>query len=366
MPSKKNGIHFNLPITSLVLTVAAGLSLFAQTSVAHALDCHTKRLQGRPIPLGVSGGNIESIGHRYCCTGTLGSLVQDGFGDQFILSNNHVLAADGSNIVIQPGLADTRCRAKGGAVADGIDFVPISHGSNTVDAAIAEVISGDVDSTGAILNIGNVAAGGAVPPTLNLKVKKMGRTSCVTKGRVTAIDVTIRVKYPKICNLTFSGIATFQNQIQIQPGTFSAPGDSGSLIVTTGRCPGAVGLLFAGSKTSSIANPMGDVLSDFGVNMVGVSCVPTRTVVAAATPGPAASTYSSQSEKVAAAVKQRHETELLKILGVVGTGVGESAQGQLVIKVFVEKDTQAVRSSVPPTLEGIPVEIEETGPVTAY
>jgi hypothetical protein len=356
----------HLPISSLLLAV--GVSLFAEINAAHALDCHRKSVRSRPIPLGVTGGNIDSIGHGFCCTGTLGSLVQNDAGDQFILSNSHVLTADGSEIVIQPGLADTRCRAKGGAVADGVDSIPISKSSNTVDAAIASVISGEVDSTGAILNIGNVAAGDAVRPSLNLKVQKMGRTSCLTKGRVAAVEVTVKVKYPHICNLPFSGIATFQNQIQIRPGTFGAPGDSGSLIVTTGHCPGAVGLLFAGSTTSIVANPMSTVLRDFGVNMVGVSCDPTRNIVATASPRPASSANSSQSAKVAAvaAVKRRHEAELLKMPGVVGTGVGESADGRLVIKVFVEKDTQAVRSSVPSSLEGIPVEIEETGPVTAY
>jgi hypothetical protein len=36
------------------------------------------------------------------------------------------------------------------------------------------------------------------------------------------------------------------------------------------------------------------------------------------------------------------------------------------IKVYVEKATPAVRAPVPSTLETIPVEIEETGPIVAY
>ncbi|MDR7423629.1 MAG: hypothetical protein QN159_14345 [Armatimonadota bacterium] len=69
--------------------------------------------QARPIQLGTSGGNINDASQLFCCTGTLGSLVQDGAGTQFILSNNHVLArtnkASLGEEIIQPGLADQNC-----------------------------------------------------------------------------------------------------------------------------------------------------------------------------------------------------------------------------------------------------------------
>ena len=62
--------------------------------------------------------------------------------------------------------------------------------------------------------------------------------------------------------------ARFVDQIGISPGTFSAGGDSGSLIVTEdGNYP--VGLLFAGSSTRTIANPIGFVLSRFNVAIDG-------------------------------------------------------------------------------------------------
>ncbi len=353
-----------------VLALIVGTSPLVGLSAAHAKNCHTKREQSRPISLGVSGSNLDSIGRRFCCTGTLGSLVQDSSNNQYILSNNHVLAArDNSQVVIQPGLADSHCfQNSGNEVADGVSFIPISKGSNTVDAAIAQVITGDVDSTGKILKIGNVAAGGAVSPRLNLKVRKMGRTTCLTTGRLTALEVTIRVRYPKVCGLTFSGTATFEHQIQIHGRRFSASGDSGSLVVTTGSCPGAVGLLFAGGSNSTFANPMSTVLSDFGVSMVGDSCTPATTVLSAASPSTSSTSSRPEPKDVAAtaAVKHRHEAELLAIPGVVGTGIGLSSQGQLVIKVYVEKDTPEVRASIPPTLETIPVEIEETGPIVAY
>ena len=47
-------------------------------------------------------------------------------------------------------------------------------------------------------------------------------------------------------------------------------GDSGSLILESGGSglPRAVGLLFAGSSSATIANPIDDVLTAFGVSMV--------------------------------------------------------------------------------------------------
>ncbi len=80
--------------------------------------CTQKTFQGRPIKLGVSGGNVNDIGGGFCCVGTLGSLVTNGPND-YILSNNHVLARQSTATssaslgedIIQPGLADSSCVA---------------------------------------------------------------------------------------------------------------------------------------------------------------------------------------------------------------------------------------------------------------
>ncbi len=102
-----------------------------------------------------------------------------------------------------------------------------------------------------------------------MKVKKYGRTTSLTTGRVTAINATVDVGYgPGL-------IARFVDQIIIEPGSFSAGGDSGSLIVVEGkgkdkgndRIP--VGLLFAGSSFVTIANPIDAVLTRFNVTVDG-------------------------------------------------------------------------------------------------
>jgi hypothetical protein len=336
----------------------------------------------------------------------LGSLVQLG-STQYILSNSHVLATGtGSQFVIQPGLADLNCIPNSSlGIARGVRTIPISpcpngncakfFKANSVDAAIASVIKGDVDGSGKILNIGNVAAGNAVAPTLNLAVQKMGATSCETSGVITAVNVTVEVSYPTVCNLGVSGTAIFTNQIEIGSPSFSMPGDSGSLIVTTDSCPAAVGLLFAGSLdgTLTFANPMTTVLKSFGARMVGSTC---GTSGSGGSPGggggppggahgpPGGAAHGSlgdssagvlpsalvapSTEEVnfAAGVKQRHEPELLAQPGILGAGVGASPAGQPVIKVYVEKATPAVRASIPPSLEGVPLQIDETGPIVAY
>jgi hypothetical protein len=374
------------------LVLAIGVALMACTSAAKASDCNTTSEQSRPILLGVSGSNLGSIGGGDCCAGTLGSLVQVGT-TQYILSNSHVLATKtGSQVVIQPGLADLNCVPNSGfEIANGVRSLPITPfvpnsrllRTNRVDAAIARVIKGDVDSKGQILNIGNVAAGNAVTPTLNLAVQKMGSSTCETSGSITAIDVTIEVVYPTQCNLTVSGLAIFTNQIEIGPSNFSAAGDSGSLIVTTGSCPAAVGLLFAGSTmngnpTATFANPMTTVLRNFGAKMVGQKCgsssgggpgggggPPSGGLRAGISPS-ASVVPSIEAVNFAAGVKQRHEPELLALPGVLGAGVGASSAGQPVIKVYVDKATPAVSASIPSSLEAVPVQVEETGPIVAY
>jgi hypothetical protein len=69
---------------------------------------------------------------------------------------------------------------------------------------------------------------------------------------------------------------------------------------------------------------------------------------------------------VAADVKQRHEPDLLAHPGVLGTGMSASATGQPFIKVYVEKATPSVRATIPSSLETVPVQVEETGPIVAY
>jgi hypothetical protein len=267
-------------IMSLAFIISLSISVLLSPAVADGGPEHQVE-QPRPILLGTSGGNINDISWLYCCSGTLGALVENG-ENQFILSNNHVLArtnlGDAGDAIIQPGLIDQYCQQDtSDTVAYLSDFVTLRFKSkqtvpiNKVDAAIAEVIPGKVDPDGGIIDIGQVSSQTAAA-TVGMAVKKSGRTTGLTSGVVQSINVTVDVKYSDECGGAANKLARFQNQILIGPAGFSAGGDSGSLIVEDVAVkPRAVGLLFAGSPSVTVANPIDEVLSTLGVVMPGAA-----------------------------------------------------------------------------------------------
>ena len=188
--------------------------------------CDSTTERCRPAYIG------NSTGHPNITAGTIGCRVTDGT-DVYALSNNHVYADENKasigDYVLQPGSFD------GGvdpvdAIGTLFDFEPIKFNgvNNTIDAAIA------LSST-SLLGNATLSDGYGIPKSttvaasINLKVKKYGRTTGLTKGRVTAINATVNINYGT------SGVARFVNQIIIEPGAFSAGGDSGSLIVVDGK-----------------------------------------------------------------------------------------------------------------------------------
>ena len=332
---------------------------------------HTAR-QERPILLGVSGGSVTDLANGYCCSGTLGALVQDQSGIQYILSNTHVFAGDmvsGGNGLVsdlgdpinQPGYVDVRCAdIPADYVAALSDWIPLEIGGySTVDAATAEVIPGTVDPEGKILEIGAISAD-TVSAFLDQPVKKSGRTSGLTKGKVAGLDATVTVQYTDEC-AGESFLTVFTGQILVTPGKFLKAGDSGSLMVEGVEAnPRAVGLLYAGSNRVAVANPINDVLAALGVTMVG-------TAASAATSGP---TQGLPEEALlrASQAKARHADRLMQVPESVGHALGAASgrPGQIAIKVLVEKANAAAESACPREIDGVPVEIWEVGKVVAY
>lgn len=240
---------------------------------------HTAK-QTPPIQLGTSGGWRYDLANGYCCGGTLGSLVLIG-GQQHILSNYHVLEADivsgGNNRiaqtgdpVIQPGLIDINCNAANGQNVATLVKKNALPGSNT-DCAVAQVLPGMVRSDGAILEIGTISSQ-TVTASLNQLVKKSGRTTGLTRSKISGLNATISVAYDNECAGGAAFTKTFTGQIVIanRGSRFLNSGDSGSLMVEdVATNPRAVGLLFAGSSSTAIANPIGHVLSFLNATMVG-------------------------------------------------------------------------------------------------
>jgi sugar lactone lactonase YvrE len=197
--------------------------------------------QAAPIKLGTSGSNVKDKSAGYCCGGTLGSLVRDGSGNTYILSNNHVLARSNAGKIhepiIQRAYIDTvpTCSTTGTInVAQLSQFVPLAFGGtakNTVDAAIAQTDPGMVDPVGGILGIGTISAA-TVTPKLNMPVEKAGRTTGLTFGSIDTLDFTIVIQGYGPCGVKSPKVAKFVGQFRVLPfNTFNQGGDSGSLIV---------------------------------------------------------------------------------------------------------------------------------------
>ncbi|HKP86998.1 MAG TPA: hypothetical protein VJZ26_12925 [Blastocatellia bacterium] len=349
-----SGIAVSVLVVSLLMV---GPSLFADGGANHRV---------RNLHLGVSGGNIKDISRRFCCSGTLGSLVQDTQNVQYILSNNHVLglagAATAGDDISQPGLIDNGCQVAT-VVAD---FTVAPALSSGVDCAIAQLRPGLMDGTGFIEDIGTIS-NVVKTPTVGLSVAKSGRTTGFTTGTISSTTTTVSVRYPAECGKTSGPSFTFTNQVVINSSTFSAGGDSGSLIVSNNSCHQPVALLFAGSSTSTIGNPISLVLTRLSaslgrtVSFVGSTCSAAANVLADAG-GP-----SNESVEFATAVMRSREKNLMSRPGVIGVGIGASEDGASDASIVVYVDvTAAVGPKLPKKINGVKVRRVFTEPFVAY
>jgi hypothetical protein len=213
----------------------------------------TERGRHRPVPLGVSVGHFEGD------TGTLGFLARRG--EEFlVVSNNHVLArenrASPGDPILQPGLADGGLSSDQFAELAGWLPLDFSGGRNPADAAMATVEEGEVSDQQ--LNGDSLAEPAAAVP--NSVVRKHGRTTGLTHGVLYDISATIKLRYPL-------GTAVLSDQVLIRGldrKPFSAPGDSGSLVVEDSSNQ-PLGLLCGGSPRFTLANKIQAVLDGLGV-----------------------------------------------------------------------------------------------------
>lgn len=317
----------------------------------------------RNLNFGVSGGNVNDATRRFCCSGTLGALVQDNTGVQYILSNNHVLGLSGQaqagQDISQPGLIDSNCQVAT-RVADFTVAAPLNTG---VDAAIAQLVPGTMNSNGAIEDIGTISSVVKVP-TVGLAVRKSGRTTGHTTGTISSINTTVSVRYAKSCGGGGGTTFTFPNQVVINSSTFSAGGDSGSLIVSAGSCPQPVALLFAGSSTSTIGNPAGVVLTRLSaalgrpVSFVGGTC--SASIDSPVSDG----AVLPEGLEAANKVKESRETDLMTRAGVIGVGISTD-NDEPVIVVYVNANAP-VKGKLPKKINGVKVKKVFTEEFVAY
>lgn len=219
----------------------------------------------RPLLMGYS------VGHVRITAGTIGCFVSSQLATEtgtFILSNNHVLAdenrAQPGDDIVQAGPADGG-RSPGDAVAQLTRFATLTlTGKNSIDAAVALVAAGIAVDVQTLQGLGALAGVRSAPPQMGETVWKVGRTTGLTEGRVTATEIDdLTVGYD-------IGDLVFDNQIESGPAVagqpFSLGGDSGSLIVDSQRH--AVALLFAGNDVdATYANPIAPVFSGLQVQL---------------------------------------------------------------------------------------------------
>jgi hypothetical protein len=333
--------------------------------------------QRRNTHFGVSGGNVNDQSKRFCCSGTLGALVTDGT-TQYILSNNHVLGisdqARAGDDISQPGLIDSNCGIAT-LVADFTTAVPLGQ---NVDAAIAQLRSGQMDSTGFIEDIG-VPSSATTTPSVGMAVVKSGRTTGFTSGTISSINTSVSVQYQRGCGQGKKFVVSYTNQVIINSSTFSAGGDSGSLILSSaGNNP--VALLYAGSSTSTIGNPINEVMSKLSTRLgrtlsfVGSGSFAAPSTFSADTAlqpyTPARGQMPELPEQAAlhaSQVLEQHRDDLMTRPLVLGVGVGRSDENDTdaAIVVYVDKTTGA-RPFLPKSLDGVKVRVELTDPFVAF
>ncbi len=312
--------------------------------------------QSAPIKVGTSGANANDLGAKVCCIGTLGSLwTAPGITNPVILSNNHVLDRSDKGVageaINQP--LQFACTATTAAppltVAHLTQGAPLKPTTNVpadcdpsapaplcgpapknIDAAIAEIVPGQVDLTGNILDLGPAGATtiAAAPPSSTVVLKsqtnlgqgvaKSGRTTGLTCSTITSISATLAINYDATCGDTSPAFrSVYSGQIVIGGGSFSGAGDSGSLVVTTDNAR-PIALLYGGSPTDTVANPIEDVINFFAgagsFNVVGgpdhpVSCAHTATASSTQV-GVAQATLVPQERQRVTAVLQRRAAQL--------------------------------------------------------
>jgi hypothetical protein len=393
-----------LPSTGVTYVVATAGSSSAKTAVNLLLNTagvssnptlHQAE-QLSPAQLGSSGGNnvdYDTQGNQVadCCGGTLGSLIQDNNGRQYLLSNNHVLArSDQATVgdqIVQPGLIDNNCVPYGDGpgttpIASLTGFLPLSSSTTNADAAIAQAATGAVDPTGSILELGARQADGtlgAAPPGvtstggkgetagLGLTVAKSGRTTGLTCASVSALALDVSVDYFTDCSETKPYLTkTYTNQLAISGNQFSDAGDSGALVVDTANAE-PVGLFFAGGMDAAgvsqgIANPATDVLSELSAQVGagasysfvgtadhGVSCLSYGdNTISSAQAKPLSDAEMARSQQALAEAR----TLVNPSAGILGVATGKSSDhpGEGAVLIYVDENMAA---TAPATVEGV-------------
>lgn len=297
LPNSFRGV----PIVPIEMPAAVFLSEPASNSPAP--DQYPNAIRGRQevIVGGISGANTNLTGQ----SGTIGYFCtrKSKFRRRkeiHLLSNSHVFAdlqkatVDESDLIMQPSPGEPASSRPIGML---VDFSRLKFDDqkapNHIDVAIARLWGAErhdpvIPLIGAVK--GYVTT---IDIELGEAVRKFGRTTGYSEGRVVSIFLDIWIQYDRTGRAAY-----FSDQILIEPDLsrftqFVSKGDSGSLLVDSAQH--AVGLIFAGVSDAimkqndeprpssklepgpdqqkridgyGVANPISDVLDRMNIELV--------------------------------------------------------------------------------------------------
>jgi hypothetical protein len=389
----------------LIVTAISQANTSISQSVGFTIDSLNMQPLTAPVQLGSSGGSAKAIcltpAPGSCFGGTLGSLLTNGT-NLFILSNNHVLGlSDGGAVgqeVTQPGVIETNCSLTGtinvATVSTIINLQTQPIPAFPVDVTTAQIINGQVDPNDNVLELGALstvngvqvpqpappAAGSGITTAVGKLLAKSGRTTGLTCSAVDATDVSmVVVQYESGCsttpfNVTYNDEITVANMSNGQ--NFIGDGDSGSLAVDEATAQ-PVALLFAGSDTEAVGNPVADVLNALhtstghtysfvggaqhtvpGCSLPGLSSVKV-------TPQSAAAISAGTAQRGQAAAAS-YSTQIMNTPGVSAYGGGGSLDAPQEPAVMIFVAPGASHANIPATIDGVRTRVVESSSTTAH
>jgi hypothetical protein len=171
-----------------------------------------------------------------------------------------------------------------------------------------------------------------------MQVVKAGRTTEVTFGTITTVNLSAIVAYPCAGG---SEIFFFRNQVEIGPNNFSNSGDSGSALLSVATHE-PVGLLFAGGPNSTLANDIKNVYKALDVFVDSAS----GTLMSMQEVQQMLTEHDTDPEQVRLeSIQKRNQHAVLRLPQVQGIGISKDA-GAWFFKVFLrESSPEALRDA---------------------
>ncbi|HEV7681776.1 MAG TPA: hypothetical protein VGO68_06615, partial [Pyrinomonadaceae bacterium] len=249
LPNSYRGVRvvpIEMPVAGFLSDLAPGPT--APNPYPNGIREHQEVIIG-----GISGANTNLTGQ----SGTIGYFCTRKSKlrrrkEIHLLSNSHVFAdlrrtkVDDTDLIMQPSPGEPASTRPIGKLVDfsAVKFASDINDPNHIDAAIAKLW--EPHKHDSVIPLVGAIKGYVIKQEIDVgeAVRKFGRTTGYTEGRIFSIDLDIWIRYDRTGQSAF-----FREQFLIEPAApeytkFVAKGDSGSLVVDEKQH--AIGLIFGG------------------------------------------------------------------------------------------------------------------------